>query len=543
MTTSPIDMRSTQMQMQDQLVQGQTRDIGNLTKMGGSAKTEAQKEKKLREACEGFESIFIQKMWQQMRATLPKTNMLQGKEEQYWQSMYDQELAKDMTKAGGIGLADMMYDQLSRDLVSASRTTASAASSQQQSGGNNFTATAAPLPGLEASTPAKQAAGPVAAYNVSSAALAATAGLNEMGRGMNKNADMDSASQDKGGAQDMYSGAAPQPEAAESIAQNGAPASTGQTTAPNAPAPTAGTAAPGESSPIVEQFLAELRQRQAQQQAPQNATPAQGLVQPQPAGAQGITVAQHSVQQGPGGMTRSQRAQLEVANKPSSHGVMPAMQNPASQASQATDRSQRLTTPAAPAAPVQTQQAQAPYAGQASQTALPTPLVTQDAQAAFVPPLMNLSNAGVMGNPNTAGTMGTMGNASSMGNMSNVAAAAQQATVQQAQATMHSSAPVAAQAAALTAQQAAPVSPATADQQPHVINTTFTTNIPNRNRRSQRQRGQRLPSGQPTIRSMPTPAPASPITSDAQRAEQITARAQTANTTQGTQQNPAQSTL
>ncbi|MDY0260665.1 MAG: rod-binding protein [Desulfovibrio sp.] len=99
--------------------------VGNLN---GKKMTEADKEKKLREACEGFESIFIQKMWQEMRNTLPKTNMLQGREEQYWQSMYDQELAKSMTAAGGIGLADMMYSQLSRNLVSASRGTASAKS-------------------------------------------------------------------------------------------------------------------------------------------------------------------------------------------------------------------------------------------------------------------------------------------------------------------------------------------------------------------------------------------------------------------------------
>ena len=98
--------------------------IGNLN---GKKMTEADKEKKLREACEGFESIFIQKMWQEMRNTLPKTNMLQGREEQFWQSMYDQELAKSMTTAGGIGLADMMYAQLSRNLVSASRSTASSA--------------------------------------------------------------------------------------------------------------------------------------------------------------------------------------------------------------------------------------------------------------------------------------------------------------------------------------------------------------------------------------------------------------------------------
>lgn len=55
------------------------------------------KAKKLREACEGFESVFIQKMWQEMRNTLPKNGLLHGRDEQYWQDMYDQELSKSMT--------------------------------------------------------------------------------------------------------------------------------------------------------------------------------------------------------------------------------------------------------------------------------------------------------------------------------------------------------------------------------------------------------------------------------------------------------------
>ena len=97
------------------------------------------KAKKLREACEGFESIFIQKMWQEMRNSVPKGGLLTGREEKFWQDMYDQELSKSMTKAGGIGLADMMYEQLSRNLVSASRSAAGSAV------GGVFTPDAAPL--------------------------------------------------------------------------------------------------------------------------------------------------------------------------------------------------------------------------------------------------------------------------------------------------------------------------------------------------------------------------------------------------------------
>ncbi len=129
-------------------LQSRLASVGNLSKKNLDP---AQKEKKLRESCEGFESIFIQKMWEEMRKTLPKSTLMHGKEEQFWQGMYDQELAKKMTSAGGIGLADMMYAQLSRSLTSASRATASDASAVQRP----FTPDAAPM--LPPAPPAEDA--------------------------------------------------------------------------------------------------------------------------------------------------------------------------------------------------------------------------------------------------------------------------------------------------------------------------------------------------------------------------------------------------
>ena len=98
--------------------------LGGLGGLNSQNMTAEAKAKKLREACEGFESIFIQKMWQEMRNAVPKGGLLQGREEKFWQDMYDQELAKSMTKAGGIGLADMMYEQLSANLGDASKVAA-----------------------------------------------------------------------------------------------------------------------------------------------------------------------------------------------------------------------------------------------------------------------------------------------------------------------------------------------------------------------------------------------------------------------------------
>ncbi|WMW64868.1 rod-binding protein [Nitratidesulfovibrio liaohensis] len=72
-------------------------------------RTDPSKEQKLREACEGFESIFVQKMWEQMRATLPKEGYLHSKEEEFWQSMFDQEACQkdDLRRGHRVGRHDL----------------------------------------------------------------------------------------------------------------------------------------------------------------------------------------------------------------------------------------------------------------------------------------------------------------------------------------------------------------------------------------------------------------------------------------------------
>jgi Rod binding domain-containing protein len=77
----------------------------------------------LREACQGFEAMFIQKIWEEMRNNVPKEGYLHSRDEQLYQSMFDHEFSKKMASAGGIGLADMLYDQLAQTLGDSSRTT------------------------------------------------------------------------------------------------------------------------------------------------------------------------------------------------------------------------------------------------------------------------------------------------------------------------------------------------------------------------------------------------------------------------------------
>lgn len=70
---------------------------------------------KLYEQCREFESIFVQMMLKEMRATVNKTDLLDGGfAQEIFEDMLYQERAKDMTKTAGFGLADQMYLELIR---------------------------------------------------------------------------------------------------------------------------------------------------------------------------------------------------------------------------------------------------------------------------------------------------------------------------------------------------------------------------------------------------------------------------------------------
>ena len=77
------------------------------------AKAMEKRDKELRKACEGFEAIFLNMMYRQMRATVPE-NPLFGESHalKIFQDMRDDELMKNVAAGGGIGIADMMYKQL-----------------------------------------------------------------------------------------------------------------------------------------------------------------------------------------------------------------------------------------------------------------------------------------------------------------------------------------------------------------------------------------------------------------------------------------------
>lgn len=73
---------------------------------------------KLREACQQFEGYFLQQIFEEMRKTVPESGLLeksQGRD--IFEDMLYEDYAKNISKGKGIGLSDMLYRQLSKNIT------------------------------------------------------------------------------------------------------------------------------------------------------------------------------------------------------------------------------------------------------------------------------------------------------------------------------------------------------------------------------------------------------------------------------------------
>ena len=81
------------------------------------------RDRRLRKACKEFESVFTYQLLQSMRRTVQKCDLFHGgSEESMYESLLDQELSKSLTAKGDRGLADLLYQQLSRKDAGSSNT-------------------------------------------------------------------------------------------------------------------------------------------------------------------------------------------------------------------------------------------------------------------------------------------------------------------------------------------------------------------------------------------------------------------------------------
>lgn len=78
-------------------------------------------DKELREACKEFEATFINMLFKEMRKTVGSSDSNFAMDT--YQQMLDEEIAESASKGNGIGIADMMYNQLSARLNNTYKTT------------------------------------------------------------------------------------------------------------------------------------------------------------------------------------------------------------------------------------------------------------------------------------------------------------------------------------------------------------------------------------------------------------------------------------
>jgi Rod binding domain-containing protein len=73
----------------------------------------AKEMKRVREASEGFESLFVTQMYQAMRRTAPPVELFGNtRDEELFRDLLDQEVAKTAAQSRSFGLGETLYQQM-----------------------------------------------------------------------------------------------------------------------------------------------------------------------------------------------------------------------------------------------------------------------------------------------------------------------------------------------------------------------------------------------------------------------------------------------
>ncbi|MFZ5760734.1 MAG: rod-binding protein [Thermodesulfobacteriota bacterium] len=70
--------------------------------------------KKLRQACQDFEAILLNRLLSAMRESIPDDGLFEKSfGEKMYQSMLDEEMTKNMAHGKGVGIGDLLFHELS----------------------------------------------------------------------------------------------------------------------------------------------------------------------------------------------------------------------------------------------------------------------------------------------------------------------------------------------------------------------------------------------------------------------------------------------
>ena len=92
-----------------QLTEKNLEGMRNQSKFG-----QLDSEKDMEKVARDFESVFVNKLLESMRKAVPKSGLIDSSALDMYQSMMDQEMAKNMSERKGMGLGEMVYKDLSR---------------------------------------------------------------------------------------------------------------------------------------------------------------------------------------------------------------------------------------------------------------------------------------------------------------------------------------------------------------------------------------------------------------------------------------------
>ncbi|MEM9757744.1 MAG: flagellar assembly peptidoglycan hydrolase FlgJ [Pseudomonadota bacterium] len=88
-------------------------DFGSLAELRTDARRDG--DSSIRDVAAQFESLFVQMMLKSMREATIEGGLFESHSLESYEQMYDQQLSLELSKSGGIGLADVLVEQLSSE--------------------------------------------------------------------------------------------------------------------------------------------------------------------------------------------------------------------------------------------------------------------------------------------------------------------------------------------------------------------------------------------------------------------------------------------
>ena len=110
-------MLSDQATFEEQLNAAKKKNDNSSTKIKTMTDAEvAQRNQEIKDASVQLEAIFLKLMYNEMWKTVPKSNLFgDSNAMDIYRDMYNEELTKKAAEGGGIGLADFIYGQLTKN--------------------------------------------------------------------------------------------------------------------------------------------------------------------------------------------------------------------------------------------------------------------------------------------------------------------------------------------------------------------------------------------------------------------------------------------